>query len=158
LVQSPILLEKLIDPVTIPKLFDIYMLALQWADPGLEIYILQTLRLLFTNENGKIHVLKSEQILNYICKSLVREADINVANEAALLMIEILKEPQETLLLLKSVPVVKSMMAYSKVSNTVAMTRSSELARLVRNIPFLYSEYSQQVGAKPFTPASKAGI
>jgi hypothetical protein len=79
--------------VTIPKLFDIYMLALQWADPGLEIYILQTLRLLFTNENGKIHVLKSEQILNYICKSLVREADISVANEAAVLMIDILKEP-----------------------------------------------------------------
>jgi hypothetical protein len=40
LVQSPILLEKLIDPVTIPKLFDTYILALQWADPGLEIYIL----------------------------------------------------------------------------------------------------------------------
>lgn len=60
LAQSPILLEKLIDPVTIPKLFDIYILALQWADPALEIYILQTLRLLFTNENGKLHVLKSE--------------------------------------------------------------------------------------------------
>lgn len=60
LAQSPILLEKLIDPVTIPKLFDIYILALQWADPALEIYILQTLRLLITNENGKLHVLKSE--------------------------------------------------------------------------------------------------
>jgi hypothetical protein len=69
------------------------MLALQWADPGLEIYILQTLRILFVNENGKIHVLKSEQILNYIYKSMVRDADINVANEAALLMIDILKEP-----------------------------------------------------------------
>ena len=143
LAQSTTLLDKLIDPVTVPKLFDIYMLALQWADPALEIYILQTLRLLFTNENGKIHVLKSEQILNYTCKSLMRDADVNVANEAALLLIDILKEPQETLLLLKSVPVVKSMMAYSKVSNNIAMTRSSELARLVRNVPFLYSEYSQ---------------
>lgn len=70
-----------------------------------------------------------------------------MANEAALVMIDILKEPrkkyfsflliyhtEETLFLLKKVPVVKSMMAYSKVSNNIAMTRSSELARLVRNI------------------------
>ncbi len=78
---------------------------------------------------------------------MVRDADVNVANEAAILMIDILKEPrkkhlsfllifhaEETLFLLKKVPVVKSMMAYSKVSNNIAMTRSSELARLVRNI------------------------
>jgi hypothetical protein len=28
IVESPVLLEKIIDPVTIPKLFDIYMQAL----------------------------------------------------------------------------------------------------------------------------------
>jgi hypothetical protein len=60
LAQSPILLEKIIDPVTIPKLFDVYMTALQWADPNVEVYIIQTLRLIFSNINGKIHVLKSE--------------------------------------------------------------------------------------------------
>jgi hypothetical protein len=126
------------------------MTALQWADPGLEIYILQTLRLIFTNDNGKIHILKSEQILNYICKSMVRDADISVANEASILLIDILKEPrkfyilfnilvlEETLLLLKKIPVVKSMMAYSRMSNNIAMTRSNELARLVRNIRKLF--------------------
>jgi hypothetical protein len=69
------------------------MSALQWADPNLEIYILQTLHLIFSNINGKIHVLKSEQVLNYVCKSLIKQENVNVANEAALLMIDILKEP-----------------------------------------------------------------
>ena len=41
---------------------------------------------------------------------------------------------EETLLLLKKIPVVKSMMGYSKLSNNVAMTRSNELARLIKNI------------------------
>ena len=38
------------------------------------------------------------------------------------------------LLLLKKVPVVKSLMIYSKVNNNIAMARSSDIARLVRNI------------------------
>ena len=46
----------------------------------------------------------------------------------------ILTHVEETLLMLKKIPVVKSMMAYSKVSNNVAMTRANELARLVKNI------------------------
>ena len=36
--------------------------------------------------------------------------------------------------MLKKIPVVKSIMAYSKMSNNVAMARSNELARLVKNI------------------------
>ena len=99
--QSPVLLDKIIDPVTIPKLFDTYMISLQWADPNLEIYILQTLRLIFSNQNGKIHVLKSEQILNYICKCLAKEDNVSIANEAALVMIDILKEPCKNLFLMR---------------------------------------------------------
>ena len=91
--QSPILLDKLIDPVTIPKLFDLFMESLQWADGNIEAYILQTLRLFFANQNGKIHLLKSEQILGYICKCLSREDNVATANEAALVIIDILKEP-----------------------------------------------------------------
>lgn len=87
------LLEKLIDPVTIPKLFDIYMTSLQWADASIESYILQTLRLFFASENGKVHVLKSEQVLGYVCKSMAREDNIPVANEAGALLIDVLKEP-----------------------------------------------------------------
>ena len=91
--ESPKLLSKLLDPVTVPKLFDIYMGSLQWADASIEFYIIQTLKLIFSDDNGKIHILKSEQILNYIVKCLTRDQDIQIANEAALLLIEILKEP-----------------------------------------------------------------
>lgn len=80
------------------------------------------------------------------------------------MMIEILKEPgkahqiiyfgiAERLLLLKKVPVIKNMMVYSKVNNNIAMSRSAEIARLVKNIrkhfikhkpslAFLFNEYS----------------
>ena len=91
--ESPKLLNKLIDPVTVPKLFDIYMGSLQWADASIEFYVVQTLKLIYGDENGKIHILKSEQILGYIVKCLTRDQDIQIANEAALLLIEILKEP-----------------------------------------------------------------
>ncbi len=40
-------------------------------------------------------MLKSEQILNYICKSMIRDSDVTVANEAAILLIDILKEPRK---------------------------------------------------------------
>ena len=54
---------------------------------------MQTLKLLFASENGKIHILKSEQILNYICKSMTRPDSVNVANEAGGVMVDILNEP-----------------------------------------------------------------
>jgi hypothetical protein len=73
IVESPKLLSKLLDPVTVPKLFDAFMGSLQWADASIEFYIIQTLKIIYTDENGKIHVLKSEQILNYIVKCLTRE-------------------------------------------------------------------------------------
>ncbi len=38
--QSPILLDRLIDPVTLPKLFEIYSDAMKWADTNIEIYVL----------------------------------------------------------------------------------------------------------------------
>jgi len=93
IVESPKLLVKLLDPVTVPKLFDAFMGSLQWADASIEFHIIQTLKIIYTDENGKIHVLKSEQILNYIVKCLTRQQDIQIANEAALILIEILKEP-----------------------------------------------------------------
>lgn len=93
IVQSPILLSKLLDPVTVPRLFDVYMGSLQWADASIESYILQTLKLIFGDENGKIHILKSEQILNYIVKCLTRDQEIQLANEASLILLDILKEP-----------------------------------------------------------------
>ena len=37
-------------------------------------------------------------------------------------------------MLLKKAPVVKSMMTYTKLNNNIAMTRSAELAKLVRNV------------------------
>jgi len=74
--ESPKLLNKLIDPVTVPKLFDIYMGSLQWADASIEFYVVQTLKLIYGDENGKIHILKSEQILGYIVKCLTRDQDI----------------------------------------------------------------------------------
>lgn len=40
LCQSPVLVEKLIDPVTVPKLFESFMTSLQWADAAIETYIL----------------------------------------------------------------------------------------------------------------------
>jgi hypothetical protein len=48
------------------------MTAIQWADPTIEAYIFQTLCLMFGNVNGKLHILKSELILNYMCKTLTR--------------------------------------------------------------------------------------
>ena len=90
--QSPVLLEKLIDPVTVPKLFEIFSSALKWADSNIEIYILQTLRLFFCDINGKQHVLKNENMLSYASSCLSKE-NINVANEAAAFLIEVLQEP-----------------------------------------------------------------
>lgn len=92
--QSPILLEKIIDPVTMPKLFEVYNNSIKWADSNIEIYILQTLRLFFSTQNGKQHVLKNEQMLSYASSCLSKE-NINVANEAATLLIEILQEPRK---------------------------------------------------------------
>jgi hypothetical protein len=89
-----VLLEKLIDPVTVPKLFEIYSNSFKWADANIEIYILQTLRLFFSNNSGKIHVLKNELMLNYASSCLSKE-NINVANEAAALLIEVLQEPRK---------------------------------------------------------------
>ena len=48
-------------------------------------------------------------------------------------------------MMLKKVPVIKSMMAYSKLNNNVAMTRSAEIARLARNISKKYSNYKYEL-------------
>ena len=82
-------MERIIDPTTIPKLFEIYSNSMNYADANIEIYVLQTLRLLFSNTNAKIHLLKSEQMLVYASNCLSKE-NINVANEAASLLIDIL--------------------------------------------------------------------
>ena len=87
--QSSVLLDRLIDPVTIPKLFEVFIDALKWADVNIEIYILQILRLFFANNKGKPHVLKNQQMLSYASVSLAKE-NINIGNEAASLLIEIL--------------------------------------------------------------------
>ncbi|CDW82716.1 UNKNOWN [Stylonychia lemnae] len=94
LCQSPILLDRIIDPVTVPKLFEIYNDAMKWADSNIEIYVLQTLRLLFSNNNGKLHVLKNELMLAYASSCLAKE-NVNVANEAASLLIEVLQESRK---------------------------------------------------------------
>jgi hypothetical protein len=36
--------------------------------------------------------------------------------------------------MLKKVPIVKSLLSYSKINNNVAMQRSAEIAKLLRNI------------------------
>jgi hypothetical protein len=90
-----VLLERLIDPVIVPKLFEVFSDSLKWADANIEIYIMQSLRLFFSNYYGKEHVLKNETILQYVTICLSKE-NINIANEAASLLIEILAEPRKT--------------------------------------------------------------
>ena len=91
------MLDRLIDPVSIPRLFELFIDALKWADSNIEIYILQILRLILANANGKTHILKSELMLTYTCNCLLKE-NVNIANEAASLIIEILSEPCNYLL------------------------------------------------------------
>jgi len=92
--MSSLLLDKLIDPVTVPKLFEIFNEALKFAEPAIEVCILQTLRLLFNNLQGREHVLKNEAMLSYAVRSLAKE-NVNIANEAAAFLIEVLQEPRK---------------------------------------------------------------
>eukprot|EP00347_Sterkiella_histriomuscorum_P003709 403363246 len=138
--QSPVLLDRLIDPVTVPKLFEIYSDAMKWADSNIEIYVLQTLRLFFSNNNGKLHVLKNEQMLAYSTSCLAKE-NVNVANEAASLLIEVLQEPHQSLQIFARIPIVNSLLIYSKINNAVSVQRANELARIIKTIPFLFNEF-----------------
>jgi len=67
---------------------------MKWADSNIEIYVIQTLKLIFSNNNGKTHLLKNEQMLAYVTSCLSKE-NVNVANEAASLLFDILQEPHQ---------------------------------------------------------------
>lgn len=41
---------------------------------------------------------------------------------------------EESIQMLKKAPVVKNILSYSKLTNNIAMQRSNEMARLVKNI------------------------
>ena len=90
--DAAILLEQLIDPITIPKLFENYVDSLKWADSEAEVMIIQTLHLIFNNVNGKDHLLKNPLMVNYAATCLAKE-DVVIANEAAALLIDLMQDP-----------------------------------------------------------------
>ena len=144
-----IILEGLMaDGITVPRLFKIYDESIRWGDQNLELFILETLRIIFRHPNGKHHILNSEIMLRYAVSSMLKE-NVLLSNQAALLLLSILQDGNVYIYIyigvinqnILKLPVVEGIIRYSKLNNPISISTSKELLEEIEEIEPLYHMY-----------------
>ena len=98
LFQSPILLSKISDPITIPQIFRLFLKAHEGVHPESETrhYILECLNRMAADFSARKHVLQNQQIIKMVNEDLgtcdsTSDQEPTLAIEAAKVLVSLLK-------------------------------------------------------------------
>jgi len=88
---SPIILQRLMDQLTIPKLFEIYSQVLEYGDKDVYDDVLGTLNHFATQTLTRSHVAKNQNIIAVLLSSITKE-DPDICNQAGKLFVDLLED------------------------------------------------------------------